>query len=107
MTIHPIASIDEEPEESIYSWSIRELQTSYEPQRTRHLVGYLPYYGEGRVTSAIQVFDKESKRIVTKSGRIYSLMGEPRYHPDGEYVWKRWKSLNNGQDECDVTDQYV
>lgn len=70
MTLHPIAIIDEEPEESIYSWSIHELQTSYEPQRTRHLVGYIPYLGEGRVTSAIQVFDKESRRIVTKSGRM-------------------------------------
>jgi ATP-dependent Lon protease len=66
-----------------------------------------PYLGEGRVTSAIQIFDKDLRRIVTNSGRIYTLMGEPGYHPDCEYVWKRWKSLNNGQDECDVTDHYV
>jgi ATP-dependent Lon protease len=107
MTLHPIASIEEEPEESIYSWSIRELQIASESQRTQHLVGYIPYFSEGRVTSAIQVFDKQSKRIVTKSGRIYALMGDPGRHPDGEYVWKRWKSFNEGQDECDVTDQYV
>ena len=44
---------------------------------------------QGRVSTAIQSFDKETMSGVTKSGRKYVLVGEPGYHSDASYVWGR------------------
>lgn len=106
MPIHAIAPVEEEPEVSMMDWSVREVQCSYNSERTQHLVGYVVRRGSGRVTTAIQVFDRETMRIKTASGRVYQLQGRPGCNDDAEYVWAYWKELNGAKGEVDVTDHY-
>lgn len=106
MPIYAIAPVHQEPEETLVFWSIREVQFHDAEQATHHLVGYLPRNGSGRVTSAIQLFDRERMCVTTRSGRLYYLEGRPGTHPDAEYVWGHWKASNRIQDEIDVTRQY-
>jgi ATP-dependent Lon protease len=106
MPIYASAPVSEEPEASIVDWSVREVQCSYNSERTQHLVGFVALRGSGRVTTAIQVFDRETMRIKTHSGRIYHLEGRPGCNADAEYVWAYWKELNGAREEVDVTDHY-
>ncbi|WP_333875758.1 AAA family ATPase [Methylobacter sp.] len=106
MPIFSVAPIYEEPKETIVRWSIREALFKDSHDKSRHLIGYIARKCAGRVTSAIQSFDRETMRIKTTSGRIYQLEGQPGFDPDAEYVWAQWKALNEVRDEVDVTHEY-
>lgn len=106
MHIFGVAPIDQEPEETIVFWSVREVIFGSGTDRSRHLVGYVPRKGTGRVSSAIQQFDPKSMTVKTRSGRVYHLKGHPGFHDEAEYVWSHWKSFNGAKDETDVTNQY-
>jgi ATP-dependent Lon protease len=106
MPIHTIAPVWQEPEESIEQWSVREILCGDSSERTQHLVGYIARRGSGRVTSPIQSFDRDKMTIITRSGRVYRLEGQPGFNADAEYVWAHWKVLNDVQEEVDVTDHY-
>lgn len=106
MPISTIAPVWQEPEESIVRWSVREVLCGDSSERTRHLVGYIARRGSGRVTSPIQSFDRDKMTIITRSGRVYRLEGQPGFNADAEYVWAHWKVLNDVQEEVDVTDHY-
>ena len=106
MPFFSIASVNEEPEELMVEWSVHEVSLSNLPDKTHHLVGYIVRQGLGRVSSAIQAFDREQMRIKTRSGRIYHLQGQPGFNPDAEYVWAHWKAINEATDEVNVTSQY-
>lgn len=106
MPIFGVAPIEQEPEETMIFWSVREAKFDQENDISRHLVGYIPRKGTGRVTSAIQEFDRKSMTVKTRSGRIYHLSGSPGFINDAEYVWLHWKSFNGVKEEADVTDQY-
>ena len=100
------ASVNEEPEEFIVEWSIREVSIADLPDKTHHLVGYIMRQRLGRVSSVIQSFDRDHMRIITRSGRIYHLQGQPGFNPDAEYVWEHWKAINDIKDEVNVTNEY-
>jgi ATP-dependent Lon protease len=106
MPLYASAPVAEEPEASMTDWSVREVQCSYNQERTQHLVGYIARHGLGRVTTAIQVFDRETMRIKTSSGRVYHLQGRPGFNADAEYVWSHWKELNGAEEIADVTSEY-
>jgi ATP-dependent Lon protease len=106
MPIFAVAPVHEEPEETIMRWSIREVLFDAHNDKSHHLVGYISRQGKGRVTSAIQSFDRDTMRIKTRSGRVYQLDGPPGFDPDAEYVWAQWKALNHVREEADVTDHY-
>jgi ATP-dependent Lon protease len=106
MPVFAVAPVHEEPEETISRWSVREAQFDAPHDQSRHLVGYVARKGKGRVTSAIQSFDRDTMRIQTRSGRVYQLAGPPGFDPDAEYVWAHWKALNQVRDETDVTPEY-
>jgi ATP-dependent Lon protease len=106
MPIYASAPVAEEPEASMTDWSVREVQCSYNHERTQHLVGYIARRGSGRVTTAIQVFDRETMRIKTSSGRVYHLQGRPGFNTDAEYAWSHWKELNGAEEIADVTSEY-
>ncbi len=104
--IHGIPEPDEDDfATAIVAWSIKEVIYGDNTEPTRHLVGYADR--EGRVPSAIQSFDAETRVIETRSGRQYKLHGKPGDHPDARYVWQRWKKINDAQDELDITDEYL
>jgi hypothetical protein len=106
MPVFQVAPVHQEPEETISRWSIREAQFDDSNDQSRHLVGYIARKGKGRVTSAIQSFDRDKMRITTASGRVYQLQGPPGFDPDGEYVWSHWKALNRVLEDTDVTQDY-
>jgi ATP-dependent Lon protease len=106
MPLFGVASIEQEPEETIIFWSVREAKFDQKSELSRHLVGYVPRKGMGRVSSAIQEFDRQSMTAKTRSGRIYHLSGSPGFSNDAEYVWLQWQSFNGVKEEIDVTDQY-
>ncbi len=92
--------------ETICLWSIREVICEGSSRKTRHLIGFLPNTGFGRVTSAIQSFDRKSQTITTGSGRTYYLVGPPGINDDAAYVWDHWKDANSVSSDSEVTSQY-
>ena len=104
--IWSIPSVILEPTVEIVNWSVRAVTYHHSSDETHHLVGYIPKQ-EGRVTSAIQQFDSENKIITTRSGRLYTLIGQPGFSDDGEYVWESWKEVNNIKSEKIITDDYA
>jgi ATP-dependent Lon protease len=106
MPIFKVSPVQQEPETVITRWSVREARFDDPNDQSRHVVGYVARQGTGRVTSAIQSFDRDHQRITTSSGRVYQLEGPPGFDPDAEYVWAQWKALNHVRDETDVTQEY-
>lgn len=94
MSIWKTLTIEERPHIILTRWRIFEVWSENEDPTTRHFVGYNCRDSEGRVSSAITTFDRDSLTGITDSGRIYKLSGESGYDPDAEYVWGRWVSIN-------------
>jgi hypothetical protein len=105
VSVWSIASIDDEPDTVLGSWSVFEAEIT-PGVLTRHLVGYVEFDG-GRASSAIQQFDLQSRRAVTASGRVYQLLGKPGYNADAEYTWKCWVPVNSATNVRDVTHELV
>ncbi len=94
-----------EPKATITNWSVHRV-TFDDGDVSDHLVGFI-YGKRGRVTSAIQLFDDNLGKIVTLSGRIYTLIGTPGYSEDADYVWQNWKLKCRVIEDIDVSDQYA
>jgi len=88
MTIWNVATVEDQPEIFLVSWQVMETD-----EGTRHFVGY-NLMGEGRVSSAIQTFDRDHMVGQTRSGRVYKLKGPPGHNSDADYVWGRWRDIN-------------
>jgi hypothetical protein len=81
--------VSEVPELQLSGWQIWQTERG-----ERHFVGYNETEGEGRVSSSIQAFDGGNMRGVTRSGRVYELVGPPGHNGDAAYVWARWQRIN-------------
>ncbi len=90
----------EEPEVTLVRWQVMEIEAG-----TRHFVGYNLRLREGRVSSPIQTFDPKRLTGMTRSGRIYKLIGEPDVDPDAECTWYGWMRVNGVKRFEDVTDR--
>jgi len=102
MPIWRVEGVDGEPEIRLCHWIV------YETERgERHFVGQHVDAGTGRVSSAIQTFDVESRTGVTRSGRRYVLLGEPGYDADAMHVWNMWSLVNAVVTATNVTDDYA
>ena len=102
------ADVTQEPETRLQQWQVYQVwaNASY-PKDSIHFVGHTGgYHGEGRVCSAVQTYDKERHRGVTKSGRVYELVGHPGHNRDADYVWNRWLGLMGDPEFTEVTNQY-
>lgn len=106
MPVFNVASVHEEPEESMSQWSVHDVSYRGLKDRTQHLVGYIARQRLGRVSSAIHAFDRDKMRIKTRSGRIYQLEGLPGFHADADYVWTQWKAIHEAKDDVNVTNHY-
>lgn len=107
MSIWKASSVDETPEVELSHWRIFEARSPYWDGVTRHFIGYNITEGEGRVSSAITTFDLEKMQGITRSGRVYKLVGEPGWHTDAEFVWSRWCQINYVESQQDVTKEIV
>lgn len=92
--------VTEVPEINLRSWRVIEIEDG-----TRHFIGYNETEGEGRVSSAIKTFDKKTMRGLTRSGRVYQLVGSAGFNGDAMYVWNRWKQINKVEVEKDVSEE--
>lgn len=95
------ASVDQEPETRLLNWRVMLVEG-----KDTHFVGRANW--EGRVCSAVQTYDPKTKRGVTKSGRVYELLGPSGFDRDAMYVWSRWMHINGleEKDIQDITSQY-
>lgn len=99
------APVDQAPEVTMSEWRIMEVTSPYWDGASRHFVGYNVTNGEGRVSSEIVEFDKEKMTGITRSGRVYQLVGPSGQDSDANYVWNRWKELNHVDSELDVSEK--
>jgi len=106
LPVHNIVPAQEQSEEVIILWSIKEVLFNDLSENTRHLVGHIPRMGSERVTSAIKSFDRNNMQIRTMSGRTYYLRGQPGGNSAGDEAWDIWKAANNVKEDLDVTSQY-
>jgi len=98
--IHSTAPVSVEPQIELSSWSARKLSDG-----DVHLVGWNIGSGEGRVSTAVTVFDAASCAATTGTGRRYLLRGAPGADRDAEYVWNGWLRKYGIDDPWeDVTD---
>lgn len=99
-----VASVTDEPETRLTQWRIFLVDG-----KDIHFAGYAGngWSGEGRVCSAVQTFDPTTRKGVTKSGRIYELVGDSGFNGDAMYVWGRWLGINGDPPAEDVTDTYL
>ena len=84
-------SVEDHPEVYMSRWKIIEASNE-DGLKSRHFVG-VDEFG-GRVSSAIQKFDFDKRTGVTRSGRVYKLLGPPGHNTDADYVWNVWKKHN-------------
>lgn len=92
----------DQPTVHLVRWRVLEVRNR-DLELECHFVGYNAEGREGRVSTAIRHFDPTTSRGVTKSGRVYQLIGPPGYDSDGAWVWHHWSRLNGMTDEKDVT----
>lgn len=105
---HP-PSLEDEPEINLGPWRVLEVQTRSIATPSRHFVGLDRDNGGGRVSSPIIIWDAEKRAGITRSGRVYKLIGKRGSATDAEYVLNRWLIANVDEDGsvCDVTTEYV
>lgn len=97
------APVSERPEVVLTNWHVFEVKLPANAKRTRHFAGENITDHDGRTSSAIVTFDAANGCGITQSGRVYHLRGSSGLTGDGEYTWRRWKSINAVVDVLDVT----
>lgn len=100
------ADVTQEPHTRLTQWQVHLVKgkLSEEGGDTIHFMGHTGY--EGRVCSPVQTYDKTTRRGVTKSGRIYELVGHPGHNGDAFHVWATWLSMMGNPEVEIVTEQY-
>ena len=104
MSIWQVSSVEQEPETILTRWRVFKVRGPHEEGETIHFVGDTGF--EGRVCSSVQVYDPDTKRGVTLSGRVYELSGPSGHDSNALYVWSRWCHINDIVEITDVTEEY-
>ena len=97
-------SVEQEPETRLTQWRVFKVKGLDGDNVTTHFVGRADW--EGRVCSPVQTYDPTTKRGVTRSGRVYELLGDSGHNGDAMYVWARWCNINDIVEVEDVTAEY-
>lgn len=63
--------VEEEPEVTLFGWGVVQESGHY------RLVGYRVDDRRGRITSPLIEVDMAARTVVTQSGRVYRLRGDP------------------------------
>lgn len=102
-------SVSTEPAIELVKWNVFAVLESNGVDYGCHINGYSTSGYEGRVSSKIMAFDKETMIGTTRSGRQYRLTGPPGFDGDASYVRDRWLSINKltEEDVTDVTGEYL
>ena len=86
-SIWRVAPVTQESQIRLTNWSIKQTNDGNYFVGTRE-------DGTGRVSTQIVTFDESTKKGITKSGRVYELVGQEGYSSNGEYVWSYYKEAN-------------
>ena len=106
MSIWRPVGVADEPKTRLVRWSAYEV--AHETGATVHFVGTTSdRYPEGRVSSPIKSFDKETCIGISRSGRQYQLVGETeRPGRDATYTFNAWLNVNGNPKIEDVSSKY-
>lgn len=95
-----------EPATQLLQWRVYKVEGDFRGAGdTIHFVGRTAYM-EGRVSSPIQTFDKETMIGVSRSGRRYHLTGVSGHNSDATYTFNSWVAMNGDPKVTDITNQY-
>ena len=108
MALWTFGTVESEPHVRLMDWRVMEATYADNAEPcTRHFVGSDPYDGTGRVSSAIASFDIQKRRGITRSGRVYELLGRSRGDSNAEYVWKSFCNINGISSATDVSQELI
>lgn len=90
------SSVQSEPQKWLGSWQIyKTVKARIQPELFGyHFVGYDIRGGHGAVSSKIDKFDPVTMCGVTRSGRVYQLLGMPGINQDAQYTLSGWIHIN-------------
>lgn len=74
---------------------------------TTHLVGYRAATGKSRTSSAVVRFDMQRRRAVTKSRKVYELVGPPNRESDARFMRIPWLVINECRYVRDATSEFL
>ena len=94
--------VSEQPDVTLSHWCVR--RTDLQGKLEDFLLGIIVGIGVPRKSSPVRSFDPGSRVVVTRSGRVYRLEGEP--HPDADYI-DPWDYAFGKQPFENVTQIYV
>ncbi len=104
--IHTIAPVEEQPATHLIRWQIFRVRHP-DGSITRHLVGHSVKDHEGRVSSAIERIDLARDAMVSRSGRVYEIGGEPCEDSNASWVFGVWRMRSNYSDPKEITSAYL
>jgi len=104
--VHRAPDVEVQPDVTLVSWRIFEVSSEQWEGRTRHFCGYLLNDREGRCSTPIVEFDKNTMIGKTQSGRIYHLKGKSGHNMDALYVWSTFFKINGMFDGLDISNEY-
>jgi hypothetical protein len=101
-------SVGSEPTKWLHSWQVfKAVEAKIQPEVFGyHFVGYDIHGGHGAVSSKIESFDPVKMCGITRSGRVYQLVGMPGMDPDAEYTLNGW-AAGNQVIVKDATDEFI
>lgn len=102
MSIWKTKSVTEEPSIQLYKWRVFSVTDGID--ETIHFVGWTG--NEGRVSSNIVSYDKETNTGISRTGRVYKLVNNNGYDSDAIYTFDRWLSINGNLTYKDITEKY-
>jgi hypothetical protein len=103
-----VGPVDALPTKTLDAWRVCIVPADGQDRpRTGHLWGFVRETCRGRVSTAIARLDPVSRRVLTRSGRVYHLAGNSGVNTDALLVWGAWKQARGIQveDEFDATDE--
>ncbi len=103
-----IPPVDVQPEKWLDSWRIVKVVTvAANPEHYGfHFVGRNIRENSGAVSSKIEKFHPGTMSGVTRSGRVYRLVGPPGSNADADYVFNYWLHANRAEAE-DATEEFI
>ena len=108
MSIYKPAPADAVPAITLSAWRVYRIKSKLRKLNNGvHLVGRNEAVGDGRVSSALKKWNPETREGITRSGRVYTLVGEPGGSLDAAHVWSIWCKVNKVTSIQDVTARYA
>lgn len=104
--LHGIAPAAQQPKTDLVRWQLFRVKRP-DGTATRHLIGHAVQNNEGRVSSAITNADLQKNYMVSSSGRVYQLNGDPGGDADAQFVFRNWMHFARFSGCVEITGAYV